>query len=216
MKPPFTLEQFLEVFRDYNQAVFPIQIILYLLSATVIYLLIKPNPHSSKIISFILSLLWFWMGIVYHIIFFTSINHAAFLFGSLFIIQGILFLAFGVFKNKFLFNVKNDKYGITGISLIIYSLVMYPILGYFFGHIYPSSPTFGLPCPTTIFTFGILLFNQKKCLILILIIPFIWSVIGFMAAFQFGILEDTGLILASIVTVTLLGYRNRKLQKNIN
>jgi len=209
MKPPFTLEQFLEVFKNYNQAVFPMQFILYLISAVAIYLVIKSNLKSDKIISIILSLLWLWMGIVYHIIFFTTINKAAYLFGGLFIIQGILFLLFGVFQNKLSFNFKKDKYGITGISLIVFALILYPILGYFFGHIYPSSPTFGLPCPTTIFTFGLVLMNIKKCPITILIIPFVWSVIGFMAAFQFGILEDTGLIVASLITACLLIYRNK-------
>ena len=156
------------------------------------------------------------MGIVYHIVFFTAINKAAYLFGGIFIIQGMLFLIFGVFKSKLSFNFKKDKYGITGLSLILFALVVYPLLGYFFDHIYPFSPTFGLPCPTTIFTFGFLLLNIKKCPIIILIIPFVWSIIGFMAALQFGIFEDIGLIVASLISVSLLSSRNRKLQKNIN
>ncbi len=217
MKPPFTLEQFLEVFKNYNEAVFPIQLIFYFISAIVIYLTFKPIPLSGKIISGILSFLWLWMGIAYHIIFFTTINKAAYLFGGLFIIQGILFFILGVFQNKFLFQFQKNKYGITGIILIVFALIIYPVLGYFLGHIYPSSPSFGLPCPTTIFTFGVLLLNIKKCPITILIIPFVWSVIGFMAAFQFGILEDTGLILTSLITLSLLIYRNRILfaQKQI-
>ena len=212
MNPPFTLQQFLEVFKNYNLVVFPMQIILYLISAVAIYVVIKRNSKSDKIISIILSFLWLWMGIVYHIIFFTAINKAAYLFGGVFVIQGILFLIYGVFQDKFSFSFQQDKYGITGIALIIFALIIYPVLGYFFGHIYPSSPTFGLPCPTTIFTFGLLLLNAKKCPVAILIIPFVWSVVGFMAAFQFGILEDTGLIVASLLTVSLLIYRNRKLE----
>lgn len=209
MHPPFTIEQFFKVFQNYNQSVFPMQIVFYLISAITIYLIIKPNQTSDKIISVILSFLWLWMGIVYHIFFFTTINKAAYLFGGLFIVQGILFLIFGVVENKLSFQFKKDKYGITGMSLILFALILYPVLGYFFGHIYPSSPTFGLPCPTTIFTFGVLLSNIKKCPIIILIIPFVWSVIGFMAAFQFGVFEDTGLIVASVIAVCLLIYRKR-------
>lgn len=211
MQIPFTREQFLEVFRNYNLAVFPMQVIFYLISATAIYLAIKPNPISSKIISLILSFFWIWMGIVYHLIFFTAINNVAYLFGAFFIVQGILFLIFGVFQNKLSFQFQKDKYGIAGIVLIVFALLIYPVLGYSFGHIYPASPTFGLPCPTTIFTFGLLLLNIKKCPVAILIIPFIWSMVGFMAAFQFGIMEDIGLLLASLVTVSLLIYRNKTL-----
>ncbi len=209
MKTPFTIEQFLEVFKNYNQAVYPMHIVLYLISAIAIYLALKPNPKSDKIISIILAFLWLWMGIVYHLIFFTVINKAAYLFGAFFIIQSILFLIFGVFQNRLSFHFRSDKYGITGISLILFALVVYPLLGYFFGHIYPSTPTFGLPCPTTIFTFGFLLLNVKNCPLTVLIIPFIWSVIGFMAAFQFGILEDTVLFAAGLISISLLLYRNK-------
>ncbi len=211
MQTPFTLEQFLEVFKNYNLAVFPMHIGLYLIAAVAIYSALKPNPKSDKIISIILAFFWLWMGIVYHFIFFTAINQAAYLFGAFFIIQGILFLIFGVFQNRLSFHFRSDKYGITGMILIVFALIIYPLLGYFFGHIYPASPTFGLPCPTTIFTFGFLLLNVKKSPLTILIIPFIWSIIGFMAAFQFGILEDTGLLIAGLMTISLLLYRNKML-----
>lgn len=211
MKPPFTSEQFLEVFRNYNLAVFPMQIIFYLMALWIIYLIVKPNSKSDKIICSLVSFFWLWMGIVYHIIFFTTINKLAYVFGGFFIVQGILFLILGVVQDKFSFEFKKNKYGIIGLFFIAFSLIIYPILGLIFGHSYPNSPTFGLPCPTTIFTFGVLLLYQKKCPISILIIPFIWSIIGLMAVFQFGILEDFSLIVASLTTVSLLLYRNRKL-----
>lgn len=210
MKPPFTLEQFLEVFKNYNVDVFPLQILFYILGFVIIYFTIKPNQKSDRIISLLLAFFWFWMGIVYHIIFFTTINKMAYLFGGLFIIQGILFLIFGVFQDNFSFRINKDMYGITGFILMIFSLIIYPILGYSFGHIFPNSPTFGLPCPTTIFTFGILLLNQNKCPIWVLIVPFVWSIIGFTAVFQFGFLEDSGLIAASLISLALLIYRNKK------
>ncbi|MCY7359436.1 MAG: DUF6064 family protein [Rudanella sp.] len=103
-----------------------------------------------------------WMGIVYHLFYFAETNKAAYLFGVVFIIQGILFVIFGIFQNKFSFKLQPDQYGITGSSLVVFALFIYPIAGYLLGHIYPDSPTFGLPCPTTIFTFGSLLFTIKR------------------------------------------------------
>lgn len=210
MKTPFTVEQFFEVFRNYNQAVFPMQIVFYLLSGIAIYFAIKPNLRSDKIISAVLGFLWLWMGIVYHLIFFSEINRAAILFGALFILQGISFLILGVFQSKLSFRFRANKYGVTGMILILFALIVYPVLGYLFGHVYPSSPTFGLPCPTTIYTFGILLLSKRKCPVVILIIPFIWSVIGFTAAFSFGIVEDTGLLVSGLLTSTLLFIKDRK------
>jgi Family of unknown function (DUF6064) len=64
-----------------------------------------------------------------------------------------------------------------------------------------------LPCTTTIFTFGILLWFDKKIPVSILIIPFAWSTIGFLAALKLGVPEDTGLPVAGILMVAL---RNKK------
>ena len=215
MKTPFTPEQFLKVFKNYNETVFPMQVILFMAGIAAIHLAIKPVYRSGKIISIILALLWLWMGVVYHIIFFSSINKAAYLFGAVFILQCILFLIHGVFICNFSFKFRSDMYGATGIMLILFALIVYPVLGYFIGHTYPSAPSFGLPCPTTIFTFGLLLLGDKKCPVSILIIPFIWSVIGFTAAIHFGFLEDTGLLVAGLLSVIVLIIRNRILtEKN--
>ena len=214
METPFTAQQFSETFRIYNQAVWPMQIVLYLLSFTAVYFAFKPTPKSGKMISGLLAFFWLWMGVVYHLIYFTTINKAAYLFGAVFIFQAMLFLAFGVFQNKLSFAFRSDGYGITGIILIVFALIIYPVLGYSFGHGYPYSPTFGLPCPTTIFTFGLLLLCEKRCPLGILVIPFVWSIIGFTAAFNFGIVEDTGLLVSGVLTFIMVIVRNKKLVKN--
>jgi hypothetical protein len=213
MEFPFSVEDFLNVFKSYNQAVFPIQILFYIIAAVSVYLLFKPTDKSGKLISAVLAFFWFWIGIVYHIIFFTSINKAAYFFGALFIIQGIIFLFYGLYKNNLLFEYRKDISNIIGIIFIAYALIIYPILGYLFGHEYPSSPTFGLPCPTTIFTFGLLLFTRKKISILVLMIPLLWSIIGFGAALKLSIYEDYGLLFAGIVGFTLLILKNKEIIK---
>jgi hypothetical protein len=156
------------------------------------------------------------MGIIYHIINFSAINKAAYIFGAAFMFQGILFLYMGFFGQKIIFRLYFDIYGIIGGVLILFALILYPLLGYFNGHIYPSSPTFGLPCPTTIFTFGLLLWADKKFPFVLLIIPFILSIIGFSAAFSLGIRENIGLLISGLLTTSLIIIRsNRKKNKSI-
>ena len=84
----------------------------------------------------------------------------------------------------------------VGLALIVYAMVAYPLLGMAFGHGYPQAPMFGLvPCPTTIFTFGMLLLAARPKRLL-LWLPLVWSAIGFFAAVKFGICEDVGLLVA--------------------
>jgi len=211
MKLPFTIEQFMEVFKNYNNAIWPLQIIFYLLAAVALFFTFRQSSNSSKIVSLILSFFWIWMGVVYHLIYFTNINNAAFLFGSLFIVQGLLFILVGVIKNNIRFSITYDSSGITGLILIVFALLLYPILGLLQNHIYPNSPTFGVPCPTTIFSFGLLLLSKRKIPIVLLIIPLFWSILGFTAAFKLGIKEDLGLLISGIISVGLIFYRNRRL-----
>ncbi|HKB86940.1 MAG TPA: DUF6064 family protein, partial [Ignavibacteriaceae bacterium] len=60
------------------------------------------------------------------------------------------------------------------------------------------------PCPTTIFTFGILLWTTKKIPGYVLIIPLIWAALGISAALQLGIKEDLGLFAAGILSAGLI------------
>ncbi len=143
------------------------------------------------------------MGVVYHFIYFSSINKTAYVFGAAFILQGVLFFNYLFLQKKISFHVQPNIYGVTGLLLVTFSILVYPVTGYLLGHRYPSSPTFGLPCPTTIFTFGILLWANQKIPVYLLIIPTVWSVIGFTAAIKLGMIEDIGLLIAGLAFVVL-------------
>jgi len=204
---PFTTEQFLETFRHYNLSVWPMPIALYVMGIFAIFFGTRKAPASDKVVSYILAFFWLWMGIAYHLAFFVSINKAAYLFAALFILQGVLFF---IAKSKLVFRFHRDIYGFTGAVLMFYAMVVYPVWGYFNAHVFPASPTFGLPCPTTIFTFGILLWTDKKIPNYLLIIPFAWSVVGFFAAILLGITEDVGLLIAGSAAAFLLNKRNQE------
>ena len=209
MNVPFTSEQFFNVFTQYNQAIWPIQILLYLAGIAALGLAVWKFKVSDRIIAAILAGLWLRMGIVYHLTFFTSINKAAYLFGGLFIVQGVLFFIVGTLRHKLSFQPHSNLYAITGAFFILYGTLIYPALGYFMGHIYPHAPTFGVPCPTTIFTFGLLLWTDRKVPKYLLVIPMLWAVIGLSAAIQWGVLEDIMLLLAGLITTAMLVYRDK-------
>jgi hypothetical protein len=197
MHLPFTADQFLGIFAAYNTSVWPMQVILNLLALAAIILAIVRPVHADRAISLILGILWLWTGAVYHIMFFTSINPAAYGFGTLCVIQGVLFL-WMVTRRNIQYQATMQWRGVLGSIFLLYGLVIYPILGYALGHVFPASPTFGAPCPTTIFTFGILLWATGMPRF-IPVIPALWSLIGFSAALSLGIREDIGLLVAGVI-----------------
>jgi hypothetical protein len=84
------------------------------------------------------------------------------------------------------------------------------LLGIKSGHVYPASPTFGLPCPTTIFTFGILLWNEGKIPKVILFIPLLWVLVGFAAAIKLGITEDISLLISGVIITAIAVFQRKK------
>lgn len=206
MKIPFTQGQFLEVFKNYNNAVFPAQVLFYLIAVLVIYLIIKKPRTSGKVITYCLAFFWLWMGIVYHLIFFTTINKAAYLFGVLFILEAIFLLTYSYkLTYTFSFNVRSS----ISALLIFYALIAYPVIGIFLDHAYPYAPTFGLPCPTTIFTFGILLLAENKVTRILLVIPLLWSLVGTSAALNLDFYEDYGMLVAGVISAAFI-FRSPK------
>lgn len=137
----------------------------------------------------------------------------AYAFGALFIIQSLLFFYMGVIRNRLAFAFKKDIPGFIGVILILYALIIYPLAGFYLGHTYPSNPSFGLPCPTTIFTFGLLLWTDKKLKIGILIIPMLWSLTGISAALNLGMAEDLGLIIAAVLSFIFILLQNRNFHR---
>jgi Family of unknown function (DUF6064) len=205
---PFTTEQFFQIFEKYNQTIYPIQFGLILIAVVVIILAASRKPSRNKIISALLGFLWLWTGIVYHLIFFTAISPPAYLFGMLFIFQGLLFLYEGVARNRLNFRASRRFDGILGAVFMAYALVIYPLIGYGLGRIFPASPTFGAPCPTTIFTFGLLLWADREISLSLLIIPVLWSIVGTSAALSFGVKEDFGLLVAATMGTAAIVWHN--------
>ena len=202
---PFSAEDFLKLFGQYNEQVWPLQFLLYLLAILVVGLLLLKKENSGRIINSILAFFWLWMGVVYHLIYFSNINLAAYGFAAAFIIQGAVFLRA---RKKLQYKLKRGVRMYVGLLFVVFALLVYPYLAFYHGHSFPETPTFGLPCPTVIFTFGVLLFLKEKPRWYVYLIPFLWSLLGFSAAVQLGIKEDFGLVVAGITGTLFLLFGN--------
>jgi hypothetical protein len=209
MDIPFTVEQFLDVFRQYNESVWPLQIAALLAAAWAIALVVTDGAPGARQASALLALLWLWMGIVYHGMYFSAINPVAPAFAVLFVLEALLLLYYGLVRGRIEFAVHMDTSGVLGALMIAYALLVYPILGALSTHPYPEAPTFGLPCPTTIFTFGMFAWMKPGAPRSLFVIPVLWSVVGVTAATSFGITEDLGLGVAAIIAVMLAWTRER-------
>jgi Family of unknown function (DUF6064) len=204
MRIPFTVEQFLDVFVRFNEAIWPAQLGAYALGALALVLALRGRGRPGKAVPLLLAGAWAFVGAGYHILFFSPVNPVAKVFGTAFLIQAALFAWVGL-RGRLAFGWSGTPRSFVGLALVAYAMVVYPLLGALSGHGYPRAPMFGVtPCPTTIFTFGVLLLAEGAVPAWLLVLPTLWAVVGVSAAVQLGVREDLGLVVAAVLAAAFL------------
>ena len=205
MQLPFTREQFFDLFAAYNAALWPAAVALWIASAVIVALrLTAPRPHD-RWTSALLVWHWAWSALAYHVAFFTRINPAAWLFAAFFLGQAVLLFRVGVVERRLSFTPWGNAWAPLAWALIAYSLA-YPVINAIDHHSLSRIPTFGLPCPTTIFTAGVLMLARPR-LWSVSIVPVIWSGIGGSAAFVLGVAADAALPIAGAALAVFSMWR---------
>jgi len=209
----FTIDEILLIFESYNLAIWPLQIISYILGLLAVFFAIKQTKYSMRIVLAILSSYWLWTGIVFCLIYWAPSYIYAYGFGVLCIIQGLLFLI-SAFKPNLSDCPRTNLHSTVGFLFVIYAMAGYPVFGYFLGHIYPKFLPFGLvPCPTAVFTFGLFLLINKKFPRYYVIVPFIVAIVSLLAIYK-GVYEDIGLFLAGLIGTFLILKRDKRIARN--
>jgi hypothetical protein len=214
---PFSRAAFLDIFADYNAAIWPIQIAAIALGLAAVSMVFWRTKASDLTIAGVLAILWIWTGIAYHGMYFSAINNAAYVFAVMFAIQGGLLIVSGFIQQSLRFGYRNDWAAWTGLAFIVYAMIIYPVLAALTGHSYPQLPMFGVtPCPVALFTFGVLLLTTASVPRWLLVIPALWSLIGGSAAFLLGIAPDWPLLASGFIAVPLLLIRNRTIEVRLS
>jgi hypothetical protein len=209
MDSPLGLDQLLGVFGTYNVAIWPMQVLAYVFGFMAAFLAIRPIRHSSRVVAAVLSFYWLWIGVVFYLFCWAPSYPPAYALAPIIVLQGGVFLVLGVLKARLSFRFLPGIYAVVGALIVAYAMVGYPVVGYFLGHVYPRTPPFGLvACPTTIFTFGLLLWTDRPVPKYVLLVPFL-AAIGAVQAISIGVWEDVGLVIAGLVGIGLILYRDR-------
>jgi hypothetical protein len=214
MRLPFSKEDFFDVFAAYNSASWPAVVALWVASVLASVSLLSSRRSHDRWISGLLAVHWAWSAVAYHVAFFTRINPAAWLFAATFLLQALLFLWSGVIRGRLSFMGARTTWTAIGWFLVVYAL-LYPAINAVEHGSVLKIPTFGLPCPTTIFTAGLLLLAAPHSRTLA-IIPIVWSVIGGSAAFLLGVSADYVLLVAGVALAVFELQSSSSLERGVS
>jgi hypothetical protein len=199
MTLPFTDEEFFDVLAAYNAALWPAAFALWAVSLAAVLLFVRGGHRGHRALCALLAAHWAWSAVAYHAAFFTRINPAGWLFAGLFVTQAWLFVWFGIVHGRLQFSTGRSARHAVAALLVAYSFV-YPILNLALGLEYPRIPLFAVPCPTTIFTAGLLLAAVRPPWSL-LVVPVVWSLIAMSATVLFDVRADFMLLPAAVLLV---------------
>jgi hypothetical protein len=207
--------QLLQLFTRYNEDLWPLHVVMYVLAITLVVLIIaRPGSGTDRIVTFTLAALWLWMGLVFQGIYVLDVNATAgVVYAVLFAIGAALFVKAGI-RRTLRFRPANGVSGWLGWTALGFALLVYPVIGAMSGHGYPEAPLFGMaPCPTTIATFGLLLLAAPPIPHRVLIVPGVWALLAPAAAIEQGVNEDVALLITGIVTVILVLVRDHRIRR---
>ena len=209
MQIPFTAQQFFEVIARYNEAVWSAQVLLHALALLAVVLVLLRPRWSDALVSAVLSALWAWTGAAYHLAFFTAINPLAQVFGAASLLAAAVFFWEGVVRRRLQFRMARSLRSAVGAGLVVFALLVYPLWSTQAGHSYPQLPSFGLPCPTTLFTIGLLSLLVAPYPRSPFVVPVAWCLVGAQAAVLFGVTADLALLVAAAQGLLLM-FRPRQ------
>jgi hypothetical protein len=205
MQLPFTREQFFDLFAAYNATLWPGVLALWIVSVLVAVLLFTRSRRASyRVVGTLLAVHWAWSALAYHVAFFTSINPAAWFFAALFLVEAVLFVWWGTMRGTLRFAAGSSAWAPVAWVLVAYSL-FYPAINAAQHGTFVRIPAFGVPCPTTIFTAGLLMLATPRIWALT-IVPIVWSAIGGSAASLLGVRADYALPVAGVALVLSLMF----------
>jgi len=207
---PFDRDTLLSLLAHYNEAVWPWQVLWVALAFAALGLLHPATRGAFKMrgVAAILAGLWAWMAVVFHFVFFSTIQPAAWLFGAVSLLQAAALAWYGVVHDGFSTPAELPRAPwrrIAAWALIGYALLAYPLLGWEQGLRFPATPTFSVPGPTTIYTVGLMLLAGPAVPRVLFIVPVLWALVGSMAAMTLGLTQDLMLWLAGIAAVWAIG-----------
>lgn len=182
----------------------------YSLCIMAILALLRKTEYSSRIVTSVLAVLWLWTGVVFNGLVFSEISPRAVIFAAVFVVESMLLVFYGFYKSELIFRVRADLIGAVGWASILYGLLGYPLIASLLGRGYPQSLVVGLaPCPTVVFTLGLLFWSERRLTKAILVIPLFYALVGGAMVSSKGIVEDLGMIIIAMAMIGVVIYRDR-------
>ncbi len=202
----FSPRAYWRLIERHNEALWPAQVLTLLLGIAILWFLLRPRPWSHRLIAGGLAVLWGWVAWSFLWERYATINWAAVYMAPLFALQAVLLALVG---GRLRWSFDRTGRGSGGLALFLYALVLHPLTAPLLGRSIRGAEIFGItPDPTAIATVGLVLMAAGHWSWLLLVIPLLWCLVGWLTLYGMGAAESwillaaagTGAVLAVLPT----------------
>jgi hypothetical protein len=164
-------------FELYNQAIWPLHILIVIISLVILYVLWQRPRWCGRFISAVLMVSWTWVAYAYLYQRFYQIHVVAHWYALAFVIQAFLIARYGLYENRLARFTADRTRLMLGYTMLSTSLLVYPFIAAMTDRSWNQSEMFVLcPDPTAIATLGILLLYRTP--VVLFVIPVLWLLIS--------------------------------------
>jgi len=207
---PFTADVLFSSFAQYNNALWPAQILAFALALAAVLLTLRPVRGGDRAIAALLGAAWAWVGVRYHLMHVATLDFAAPIYGAFFVLEALLLAWMGVVRGRLAFRFRPNLPGWAGLTLALAALIAWPLADGL-GHGWHSVRLVGLaPGATAVFTLGLLLLTDRRTPFHLTIIPLLWTLIAGATAWILAIPQDLALPVAGLGAFALILWKNRR------
>jgi hypothetical protein len=207
---PFDADALFASLAYYHATFWPLQWLALIGAAAAIALPTAAPAHGERASLLLLATAWLWVGLAWHIATFAEINFAAPIYGALFVVEGAL-LAWAAARGRVALRFRHHRRHLIGLGLALAALIGYPIIDRLGGVPWTAVRLPGAaPCPTALWTLGLLLLAEGRPPAGLMLLPVLWTVAAAATGWVLGIEQDQLLPLAVATALVVALWPERR------
>ena len=209
---PFTAEVLFSLHGRYLSAQWlPIGVVLIVTLAAVLAVALC-RAQRGRLSGGLLAIGWLWVGAVFHLQYFATLNFAAPVYGGMFLLQAALLAWQGPVRSRLPMCRRQDAVGRAGLLIALYALAIYPLLDLSDAGTIDTLRLAGTaPGPTALLTLGLLLQLQRPVPLYLLVVPVAWALVAGFSGWVLGLTADLLLPVSAVAGLGVtLWHRHRQ------
>lgn len=208
---PYGDDVLFALYRRFLLELWPIALPLAVLTVAALPAALRFGTAGARFAAIVMGFAWIWVGAVFHLQYFATINFAAPVYGWLFVLQGLLILGHGVRHPRFTLTPTFGHRRASALLVITFAVIAYPVLDQLDGaSAWPLRLVALAPAPTALFTLGLLALAEQRIPTGLWIIPVGWSAVAGYNGWVLGLPADLATpVVALLVLLSLRTGRPR-------